>query len=257
MEPTFITPDIRMADLTRAIQKLTTLWPNVTAEDIKNKYKINYELLRFEIMLKPNQSLYEINPVEGNDTLKNLERKIASGHSFIATSAGLGVHKVDFASASSTTSNEGTYPLFFSPDPAQFVGTLAGSVPEYRALLNIWNGKLSIHKDSDQVVRVPLINGLKTALGNYNATAPITLPELSPDLEKSGVLQRLYTQILIDGGATNRIKIELPVGDTLIIDGSRDAAGSAVNTSRNVLSVFIGGFYIENKSDSAGAPCRL
>lgn len=246
-----------MADLERAIAKLQKIF-GVTADVIKNDYKISYELLRFEVLLVSSKGLYEINPVEGNDTLKNLERKIASGHSFVATSAGIALHKVDFNNTSGQTSNEGTYPLFTSPDPAQFVGTLAGSVPEYRALLGLYNGKLTITKDSDQIGRVSLINSLLTPLGNYNATAPIQLPEFGTDLEKLGVLQRLYTQLYIDGAATNRIKIEIPTGDSLIIDGSRDAAGAVVNTSRNVMSVFMGGFYIENKAaNSASCPVRM
>lgn len=247
-----------MADLERAISKLQTIFGGVTADTIKNQYKINYELLRFEVLLKPNTTTYEINPVEGNDSLKNLERKIASGHSFVATSAGALIHKVDFNNTSGQTSNEGTYPLFSWPDPAQFVGTLAGNVPEYRALLGLFNGKLTISKDSDTVARVSLINSMLTPLGNYNATAPIQLPEFGADLEKMGVLQRLYTQLYIDGAATNRVKIEIPNGDTAIIDGSRDAAGAAVNTSRNVLSVFLGGFYIENKAENAAScPSRI
>lgn len=246
-----------MADLERAIAKLQKIF-GVSADTIKNDYKINYELLRFEVLLQPNKTLYEINPVEGNDSLKNLERKIASGHSFVATSAGIALHKVTYNSTSGLTSDEGTYPLFTSPDPAQFVGTLAGSAPEYRALLGLFNGKLTITKDSDQVGRLSLINSMRTALGNYNATAPIQLPEFGPDLESLGVLQRLYTQLYIDGAATNRIKIEIPTGDTAIIDGSRDAAGAAVTTSRNVMSVFMAGFYIENKAaNSSSCPVRL
>lgn len=257
MEPTFITPDIRMADLERAIAKLSSLW-RTTADKIKDAYKINYEFLRFEVALKPNTTQYEVNPVEGNDTLKVLERKLASGHAFVATAAGIILHKADFNNTAGTYSNEGTYPLFTSPDPAQFVGVPASGIPEYRQLLGLYNGKLSFRKDSEIIARLPLVNCLKTPLGNYNATAPIQLPEFGADLESLGVLQRIYPQILMDGSATNRVVLDIPTGDTSVIDGSVNAAGAAVNTSRNFVSIIMAGFYIENKPEGASsAVCKM
>lgn len=253
MEPTIITPDIRMADMTRALNKLSTLL-GMTPDQIKNAYKISYDLLRFEIPLKPNVPNYEVNTVAGNDNLRPLERKIASGHSFVVTSAGIVLHKVDYNSAAGTYSNEGTYPPFTFPDPAHFVGNPASGPDEWGQLLQLYNGKLTIKKDSEDIARIPLINSLKIPVGNYNSTAPITLAEFPADLEGSGILQRLYSQVFLDGSAVNRVILELAPGDSAVIDGSVNAAGAAVTTSRNFVSIILGGFYLEGRPES-GVKC--
>lgn len=250
------TPDNIKGDMATALEFIARE-TRKTVDDVKADYNVNWDFLRFVVRLKPNVQMYEINPVQGNDTLLPLERKLSQGHAFVAVAAGITLHIEDYNASSGAYSNAGNAFNYSYPDPKVWDGTKTGSKAEYLNLMTLYNGHLLFQGDSKYVkARIPLINSLNVPVATQD-TSPVDLPAFNPNASLVDFcLPRLYPNIVINGDETNRVVLMLADGDTSIIDGSYNAAGSATNTDRTVVDVWVSGFYLENKPALA-ARCKV
>ena len=206
---------------------------------------IHEKVLRLEAALAPGKNSYPLDLFQNNGADRPGEIKLNRNDLFLAT--GMSIKLAKQVSASDNTT--GNAILYTFPDPQVFVGAPGSGAKEHACLETIYNGTTTFRTSpverlrelSNQMFRfVPERGTIKQASPQINDEPA----QYGPTVEQKGFYQ-LVPNIVINGAENNYVDIFLAKGDTAVIDGSLNAAGSAA-TTRNVLIVELLGFVIVN-----------
>lgn len=202
---------------------------------------VEYTTLQINQLLTSTNNIYnfDLYKVPGAD--HPLDIKLDRNDGFFVSHIGLVLAKQDTSTTPPRYANDQE---FTHPDPNYFVG-VASSWNEWRSLMTVYNGLMTLSTGNAERIKDLwtgnfLYNPNRPAL--LNSTDPDNRPEFGPTLDQKGFYE-LAEMLGLSGQDNNDIKITLGSGNTAIIDGSVDAAGSAVNT-RNVLRIKLQGFKV-------------
>jgi len=226
--------------------QLITSSPNrALAARIREKvgagYIIQPNTIKVNLPVVPtnNQYLFDLYKVSGSD--HPLDNKLDRNDAFFITHMALHIFKQD---ESTTPKQYANGQAFTYPDPNFFVGVLS-SWNEWKSLQTVYNGLLTLStQNAERIKDFPTENFLFVPNRPYllNSTDPDNLPEYGPTLEERGFFE-LPEMLILNGQDNNDVKLTLGPGNTAIIDGSVNAAGTAVNT-RNVVALKLQGFSV-------------
>lgn len=205
---------------------------------------VEYTTLQVNQVLSPtnNQYNFDLYKVPGAD--HPLDIKLDRNDGFFVSHIGLVLAKQD---TSTTPPRYANSQEFTHPDPNFFVG-LASSWNEWASLYTVYNGLLTLTTGNAERIK-----DLFTGNFLYNPNRPTLLNGADPDnLQEFGgshLSQRGFYELAemlgLSGQDNNDVKVVLGPGNTAIIDGSVNAAGTAA-TTRNVLRLKLQGFKVVN-----------
>ena len=214
-----------------------------------SKYIVYEKTLRLEQLLSTTRTRYDFNLYETPDAGRPQEIKLSRNDLFFVSHIGVFVYKQNTVA---DPAEYGNTQLFTYPDPNFFPGSaVAATAPfEWQCLYLVWRGKLSIYTDpvqrmkdfsTEQCMFVPNRTYIEPAF--VGITSAI-FPQFGADIAQRGFYE-LAAMPALYGQQTNRLSIELGVGNQSVIDCAVDAAGDAAET-RNVLAIHLHGFNVEN-----------
>jgi hypothetical protein len=211
---------------------------------------IQEKTLRLESVLVPGRNTYSFDLLENNSSDRPGEEKLNRNDLFLVSAIALNLTK----QISATDNRTGNNDLYSFPDGQFFVGAPGSGEKEYRCLNTIYNGRTSIKTSPVERVRdflnrhflyIPEKGTLKQASPAINDEAP----QYGPYNEGRGFYP-IIPNVVIDGNENNSIELTLASGDTAVIDGSLNAAGTAA-TTRNIVVFLVNGFVIVNGAKAA------
>lgn len=202
---------------------------------------IDYTTLQVNLLLSTTQNQYnfDLYRVPGAD--HPMDIKLDRNDGFFCTHIGLTISKQNTSVTPQQYANEAE---FTSPDPNYFVG-VASSWPEWKSLMTLYNGLLTLSTgNAERIKDLSTSNFYYSPNRPYllNGADPDQMPEYGPDLKQRGFYE-LGEMLGLSGQDNNDVRITLGPGNYSIIDGSVNAAGTAVNT-RNVVRLKLQGFKV-------------
>ncbi|MBX2927015.1 MAG: hypothetical protein KF852_04205 [Saprospiraceae bacterium] len=212
-------------------------------DKVGTNYIVEWTTLMVNLVLSTtnNQYNFDLYKVPGAD--HPMDNKLDRNDGFYVSHLGLVLTKQDITTTPAQYANN---PEFTAPDQNFFVG-VASSWPEFRSLLTVYNGKLTIQTgNAERIKELPTNNFYCSPNRPYllNGADPDNFPEFGPNLDQRGFYE-LPELMGLSGQENNTAQLTLGPGNTAIIDGSVNAAGSAV-TTRNVVRLKLQGFKIVN-----------
>lgn len=182
--------------------------------------------------------------------LRPTEIRVNRNDLFFINKIGLQIYKQD--ALTDPANPNYNYPIFTYPDPTYFDGDDGVNVPEWQALLNVYDGQIDINTDP-----VKRIENLSTKYflevppnqqvldPNAAAPAPGLNNESFPAWNNDSGLLDLGYSFIIDGSENNNARLTLGEGNRSQIAGLVDSAAASVNT-RNVLRLVLKGYKVNN-----------
>lgn len=232
-------------DYLRVVQTLANKFGRSEA-DIINTYKIYNQALKMPKLLSPSLSSYDFNPVKAVETPVPGEVKIDKNDFFAVTGVGLRFTKATYSSSTSALSAYGNYDEWTWPYASIFAGTA-----EQSALFTILRGTLSLFVTDDMQWNIPCS---ELVYENQQVNAQLSTIQYGGDNGQRGIYP-LDSIVVMDGGADNKLTLNLLAGTITNIDGSQNGA----NNYRNLIMPVLYGYQIKNLAGGgfSAANCRI
>lgn len=230
-------------DFMRVVQTLANKFGSSESQII-NTYKIYNQALKMPKALSPQLSSYDFNPVKAVETPVPGEVKIDKNDFFAVTGVGLRFTRATYSSATGQLSAYGNYDEYTFPYATVFSGS-----GEQSALLTTVRGSLSLFVTDDMQWNIPCS---ELVYENQQINAQVQTIGYGGDAGHRGIYP-LDSIVVMDGGADNKLTLNLLAGTITNIDGNTNA------TTRNLIMPVLYGFQIKNLSGGgfSAANCRI
>lgn len=231
------------SDYLRVVQTLANKF-NTSESNIINTYKIYNQALKMPQALSPSQSTYTFNPVKAVDTPVPGERKIDKNDFFAVTGVGLRFTRATYSSATGQLSSYGNYDEYTYPYASVFTGS-----GEQSALWTIVRGTAQLFVTDDMQWELPCS---ELVYENQQVNGQVTTIQYGGTPGQRGIFE-LDSIVVLDGGADNKLVLNLLAGTMTNIDGNTNA------TTRNLIMPVLYGFQIKNLAGGgfSASNCRI
>lgn len=231
------------SDYLRVVQTLANKF-NTSESNIINTYKIFNQALKMPRALSPDQSTYNFNPVKAVDTPVPGEKKIDKNDFFAVTGVGLRFTRATYSSSTGQLSNYGNYDEYTYPYASVFTGS-----GEQSALWTIVRGNAQLFVTDDMQWDIPCS---ELVYENQQVNGQVTTIQYGGTTGQRGIFE-LDSIVVLDGGADNKLVLNLLPGTITNIDGNTNA------TTRNLIMPVLYGFQIKNLAGGgfSAANCRI
>lgn len=206
-----------------------------------------------EVLLDAAKDSYKLDFYQSNtNSLRPSENRVNRNDLLFANRFAISVYKQDVTASLDNYS----YPKFTYPDTNYFNGNDTVNLPEWQALMTIWDGRMDLVTDPvKRVEEISLIDNLYTPErqvleGDYVGITNETLPQWGERSSQKGYREFGFSYI-IDGSENNHANIFLGTGNRTQIAGLVDSANAPV-TTRNVLRLSMQGFKVNNGAQKVG-----
>lgn len=218
--------------------------PLERAQNIFSDFVISRQVLRVEEPLQTNRNQYKFQLKQGNSSTDGpLENLLNDSDAFVIVGVRIYIKKQDLTL---DPAEFGNYELFSYPNKTEFDGT-DGTNFEWRALMTIWNGKLSFRTGSLERMKPTDTNEYLFAPAEQDVGDNVSQFGGFSELNRGYVEQQ--PTLLLDGSQNNEFQLDLGSGSLDLIDGNE--GGETPPTTRNVVGLMILGLNIANGAESA------
>ena len=234
-------------------------------ELVRDKFNIENPMIswtdiRAEALLNPSKNSYKMKLKDIGAPTSDLESRLDDNQLFLPVMAAVNIQRINKDSeAAGAPDYDANYPLWTYADRNFFSGASNGSL-EATALEKIWQGKLSISKGGNDLVRGIMTHQMKYVPQNQYVPATVNskaiYPQYGPGFAERGY-HPLYTDLVLVGGEDNNAMLELGAGNINLIEGGVDDQGASTKFCNKLVVLFKGFWFYGDDFGNTSGVCMI